>query len=196
MEKWRWHFVHQGHTGQPALSILNGTVQTFYSFSDINIREAHHGTASLLPLKVCFDRERREDALHLKQRGHRGTRGTSITSDLSRIRGRGRNSGGFCWADPMTAFKGLHGSADPALTTRGPYCQDSHPRNLLVLTSIQQKALLQSKNISWFVKWLLSFLFKEVNHLCSDWKHQKIYIAVWLCVCALDETIVDQFKSG
>ena len=144
--------MHQGHTCQPALSILNGTVQRFYSFPDINIREVHHSTASLLPLKVCFDRELREDGLHPRQRGHQGTWEKSFTSDLSRIRGRGQKLGGLCWADPMTAFKCHDGSTDPALTTCGPYCQDSHPHNLLVLTPIQQKALLQSKNISLFDK--------------------------------------------
>lgn len=37
MEKWRWHFVHQGHTHHPALSILNGPVWSFYSFPDIKM---------------------------------------------------------------------------------------------------------------------------------------------------------------
>ena len=70
--------MHQGHTCQPALNILNGTVQRFYSFPDINIHEAHHSTASFMPLKVYFDRELRKEALHLRQKGRQGTRGRAL----------------------------------------------------------------------------------------------------------------------
>lgn len=182
MEKWRWHFVHQGHTSQPALSILSDTVQRFYSFPDINICEAHHSMASLLPLKVCFDQELREDALHLRQRGRQGTWEKRITSDLSRIRGRGQKLGGLFWADPMTAFKCCSGSTDPALTTRGPYCQDSHPHNLLILTSIQQEAVWQLKKISLFDKWLFSYFFGNESSMLWLKASENPYHRLALCL--------------
>lgn len=184
MEKWRRHFVHQGHASQPALSILSGTVRRFYSFPDINVCEVHHSTAFLLSLKVCFDRELREDALHLRQTGHQGTWEKSITSDLSRIRGRGQKLGGLCWADPMTAFKRHDGSTDPALTTRGPYCQDSHPHNLLILTPIQQKALWQSKNISLFDKWSFSYFLGSESAVLWLEAPENLYPCLASCLCS------------
>lgn len=194
-KKWRWHFVDQGHASQPPLSILNGIGWRFYCCLDINLCEAHHSMAFLLPLKVCFDRKVREEVLHIWQRVSQGTWGTSIKSDLSRTRGRGHNFGGLCLADPMTAFKHHDSSISSALTTRDPNCQD--PSNLLVLKSIQWKALLQLKNVYLFDKWPFYFFsFQQVNHLCFDLKHQKIYIRAKLCVCTLDEIITDQLKSA